>query len=309
MSGWKSRWSCVRLVNTAAATWIPSARRSSSACEEISIAHASSPASAIAANVRWRSIASGVVRTTGCSTPPITDLTVPSRPQRRSAASSSERTRNAVVVLPLVPVMPTTGSARRRVAVEARRGDRHRRADVRDLHLGHAEAERPRDHQRRRPARDGVGGEVMAVAGEPGHAEEQVAGLHRAVVVGQAGDLHVGRTLAEQVAQGHRPGSLRARAAGEPRPAPPDYAIFRCAGLGGSGTYIRCPVPPGPGTCGDHSAGTGVGGLLRIDHHRARVRARLEILERLGRVVEGVRGAVGRRGRQARCSDRGRRAA
>ena len=110
MSGWKSRWSCVRLVNTAAATWIPSARRSSSACEEISIAHARSPASSMAANVRWRSIASGVVRTTSCSTPPITDLTVPSSPHGRPAASSSERTRNAVVVLPLVPVIPATGS-------------------------------------------------------------------------------------------------------------------------------------------------------------------------------------------------------
>ena len=212
MSGWKSRWSWVRLVNTAAATWIPSARRSSSACEEISIAHASSPASAIAANVRWRSIASGVVRTTGCSTPPITDLTVPSRPQRRSAASSSERTRNAVVVLPLVPVMPTTRQPRRRIAVEARRGHRHRGADVVHLHLGHAEAERARDHQRGGPALDGVGGEVMAVTGEAGHAEEQEPGLHETVVVGQAGDLQVGRTLAEQVAQGHRPGSLRAGA-------------------------------------------------------------------------------------------------
>src|SRR3954451_20833647 len=89
---------------------MPSARRSSSACEEISIAHARSPPSNIAANVRWRSMASGVVRTTACSTPPITDVTVPSSPHRTPAASSSERTRNAVVVLPLVPVTPTTRS-------------------------------------------------------------------------------------------------------------------------------------------------------------------------------------------------------
>ena len=206
MSGWKSRWSCVRLVNTAAATWIPSARRSSSACEEISIAHASSPASTIAANVRWRSIASGVVRTTGCSTPPITDLTVPEQAAAavgglQQRAHEERRRRLAVGAGDADDRQP-----RRRVAVEARRGDRHRGADVVDLHLGHAEAERPRDHERGRAALDGVGGEVVAVAGEAGHAEEQEAGLHHAVVVGQAGDLHVGRTLAEQVAQGHRPG-------------------------------------------------------------------------------------------------------
>ena len=72
--------------------------------------HASSPASSISAKVRWRSIASGVVRSTSCSTPPITLLTVPSSPVGRPAASSSARIRNAVVVLPLVPVTPTVCS-------------------------------------------------------------------------------------------------------------------------------------------------------------------------------------------------------
>ena len=100
----------MRLVKTAAATWIPSARRSSSACEEISIAHATSPPSSISRNVRWRSIASGVVRTTARSSPPTTDLTVPSSPHERPAPSSSARVRNAVVVLPLVPVIPATRS-------------------------------------------------------------------------------------------------------------------------------------------------------------------------------------------------------
>ena len=65
MSGWKSRWSWLRFVNAAAAKWMPSTRRSSSACEETSIAHARSPASSIARNVACRSIASGVVRTDG----------------------------------------------------------------------------------------------------------------------------------------------------------------------------------------------------------------------------------------------------
>ena len=73
------------------------------------MAQARSPPSSISRNVRWRSIASGVVRTVGRSSPAMTEVTVPSRPVWRPDASSSERTRNAVVVLPLVPVIPTTG--------------------------------------------------------------------------------------------------------------------------------------------------------------------------------------------------------
>ncbi len=92
--------------------------------------------------------------------------------------------------------------------MEARRRDGHRRADIVDADLGHPEPERPRDDERGGAALHGVGGEVMAVAREAGHAEEQEAGLHRAVVVGQTGDLHVGRDLAEQVAQGHREQSM-----------------------------------------------------------------------------------------------------
>ena len=111
MSGWKSRWSWLRFVKTEAAQWMPSARRSSSACEEISIAHATSPASSISRNVRWRSIASGVVRSTGRASPPTIDATVPSSPLCIPAASSIARTSQAVVVLPLVPVTPTTRSS------------------------------------------------------------------------------------------------------------------------------------------------------------------------------------------------------
>ncbi len=100
----------MRLVKTAAATWIASARLSSSACEEISIAHAVSPASSISRKMRCKSNASGVVRTTSCSSPPTTDLTVPSSPVEIPAPSSRARVRNAVVVFPLVPVIPATRS-------------------------------------------------------------------------------------------------------------------------------------------------------------------------------------------------------
>ena len=101
----------MRFVNTRQAKWIPATRPSSSACEDTSIAQARSPASSIARKVACRSIASGVVRSTSSSRPPTTRLTVPSSPHGRPAASIRWRTRNAVVVLPLVPVMPTTSSS------------------------------------------------------------------------------------------------------------------------------------------------------------------------------------------------------
>ena len=112
MSGWKSRWSWLRLVKTEAVQWMPSARRSSSACDEISIAQATSPASSISRNVRWRSIASGVVRSIARRSPPTNEATVPSRPLCIPAASSIARVSQAVVVFPLVPVTPTTCSSR-----------------------------------------------------------------------------------------------------------------------------------------------------------------------------------------------------
>jgi hypothetical protein len=113
MESWKSRWSRLRLVKTAAAQWIASARPSSSACDETSIAQARSPASTMRAKVAWRSIASGVVRSTASSRPPTTEATVPSSPVGVPALASRWRTSQAVVVLPLVPVIPTT--ARRAV--------------------------------------------------------------------------------------------------------------------------------------------------------------------------------------------------
>ena len=56
----------MRFVKTATSQWIASARRSSSAWLETSIAHARGRRrSTISANVRCRSIASGVVRIVG----------------------------------------------------------------------------------------------------------------------------------------------------------------------------------------------------------------------------------------------------
>ena len=80
MSAWKSRWSWVRLVNSATSKWIASARCRASACEETSIAQARSPLSSMRRKVACRSIASGVVRSTSSSAPPTTCFTVPSSP-------------------------------------------------------------------------------------------------------------------------------------------------------------------------------------------------------------------------------------
>jgi len=52
-------------------------------------------------------MASGVVRTASRVSPPTTFWMVPSMPVRTPAASSTSRMRKALVVLPLVPVMPT----------------------------------------------------------------------------------------------------------------------------------------------------------------------------------------------------------
>ena len=157
MSAWKSRWSWVRLVNSATSKWIASARCSDSACEETSIAQARSPASSIRRKVACRSIASGVVRSTSSSTPPTTCFTVPSSPHgdpRRLEDLPDQERRGR---LPVGPGDPHHPQLRRRVALEPRRQRRHRRPRVRDHHLRHrqapAPARRPAPPPRPRPRR------------------------------------------------------------------------------------------------------------------------------------------------------------
>ncbi len=112
MSPWKSRWSWLRFVKTSAAKRTQSSRRSADACDDASIAHERSPASSISRNSRCRSIASGVVRCTPRRSPPTRASTVPISPGRRPAAARIAKSRNDVVVFPLVPVTPTTSSSR-----------------------------------------------------------------------------------------------------------------------------------------------------------------------------------------------------
>ena len=74
---------------------------------------AASPATSIARRARWSSGASGVVACASLAawTPPIRVAAVPVIPVRMPAASSAAVARNEVVVLPSVPVIPTTASS------------------------------------------------------------------------------------------------------------------------------------------------------------------------------------------------------
>ena len=114
---------------------------------------------------------------------------------------------------------------RGRVAVEASRGRSHRRADAVHVDLRNAEVQRALDDERGRAASDRLGGEVVAVAREPGDAEEQRPGRDRPVVVGEAGDLEfgcVGRSAGKHALAEHRLGGyLRRRR----RPAHVDVAL------------------------------------------------------------------------------------
>ena len=82
-----------------AANFVPATRCKDKACEETSITTALHPRSNSLANDRCRSVASGVVRA-----PERVPKTAVAKPCWRNTDAS----RCAVVVLPLVPVMPIT---------------------------------------------------------------------------------------------------------------------------------------------------------------------------------------------------------
>ena len=65
------------------------------------------PASTMRRSRVWVSMGSGVVRRLGMVSSPIIEQTVPIRPVLTPAASMMAFTRKLVVVLPLVPVMPS----------------------------------------------------------------------------------------------------------------------------------------------------------------------------------------------------------
>ena len=100
---------------------------------------------------------------------------VPMSPHCRPAASSIARIRNDEVVLPLVPVTPTTARAREGVAGERGGGERHAHPRVGHDRLGHGHLQLALHHDRRRAGKgDRLGREVVAVgAGAAQGAEER----------------------------------------------------------------------------------------------------------------------------------------
>ena len=100
----------MRLVNTATSNESSSTRESASAWEDTSIATPPTLAARISASIASISSASGVVWFAGRVSAPTTYWMVPMIPVRSPRARRSASTRYDVVVLPLVPVMPTSVS-------------------------------------------------------------------------------------------------------------------------------------------------------------------------------------------------------
>ena len=103
------------------------------------------------------------------------------------------------MVLPLVPVTPTTGG-RRRDARHGGRGERHREARVGDDHLGTATpGTSPLHHCGGGAAGRRLGDEVVTVRAQAGQGAEQGARTRLGGPVDDGGD----GTAADQLVEGH----------------------------------------------------------------------------------------------------------
>ena len=102
----------MRLVKTPTSNASASTRESASACELTSIATPRTPRARMAASIVSISSASGVVWPAGRISSPTTYWIVPRIPVAPPRTRSSASTRYEVVVLPFVPVMPTSVRAR-----------------------------------------------------------------------------------------------------------------------------------------------------------------------------------------------------
>ena len=101
---------------------------------------------------------------------------MPSSPGLRPAAARIAKSRNDVVVLPLVPVTPTTSSSpvgcskKTSAAPPSPPGIGHD-------DLGHIDRERPLDDERDGAALDRLGREVVPVRGAPGTQKKSAPGV------------------------------------------------------------------------------------------------------------------------------------
>ena len=190
MSPWKSRWSRVRLVKTAtskAQPWTrfegervggrPRARRGGS------------PRPPSRGSSACRSDASGVVRTASARRSPIRYSTVPRSPPSVRPRAARRRPGRLVVVLPLVPVMPTS-SSERAGSPRTRRRERSARASasVADAEPGALGLRRGRGGTATAPFLRAALDEAVPVGREARDGHEERAGGAAARVVGHVGD-------------------------------------------------------------------------------------------------------------------------
>ena len=210
MSAWKSRWSWVRLVNSATSKWI-----ASHAVQRQRVRgdlHRAGPVAAVEHAPEGRlqvdrlgrrpldlllrprrppASPSPAARTAprpprgspGAGTPWSSSRS--SRSPRRPSAPPSGRRRSAPRAAPSPPARP-----RRRPAGPRARSSRSTTSPT-------------------APASTAAGGEVVPIHPLPGHAEEQRPGLDPAAVVGKVGDLDV--EVAARFARRQRPRSARSR--------------------------------------------------------------------------------------------------
>ena len=183
---------------------------------------AASPATSIARRARWSSGASGVVACASLAawTPPIRVSAVPVIPVRIPAASRAAVARNDVVVLPSVPVIPTTASSalgsryHHAAAVASAARVSSTTSCGRSL-SGSARSTSAADA----PARGRRSHEVVPVGVQPGHRHEERAGANVARVVGDAADRdrrQAGRPDRPAVATGAAQAALRGQARDQP---------------------------------------------------------------------------------------------
>ena len=157
MSAWKSRWSWVRLVNTATSKWIASAR-----CSDQRVRGDLHRAGAVAArracggrSPAGRSPPASSAPTSSAA-PPTTCFTVPSSPHRMPGRLEDLADQEGGRRLAVGAGHADHPQPRRRVALEARRQRRHRRPRVGDHDLRHRQLQLALDDQRRRPRLDHV---------------------------------------------------------------------------------------------------------------------------------------------------------
>src|SRR6516225_9333215 len=164
-------------------------RSCSSACDETSITASVHPASSARAKIWFNSRASGVVCGDRMMSSPTRYSTVPRRADLRRSERSIALTRNVVVVLPLVPVIPTMLSCAF-VKVSTETGQRA--ASTRDLRPGDTSTGRHRvaDNSNRTRSYSGID-VAVAIGCTAAHRDKTPPRLHTSAVIVESEDVRI----------------------------------------------------------------------------------------------------------------------